>query len=109
MAKMTKNSTSSQILKVNYLYITDLYRFYSWHGIRYIHCSQAVNGGRNGKTTLPELGVDYESIRKLGGYCFGYNRGFSLYSTRFIWVCDILRDRGICYLAATRLDNCHFG
>jgi hypothetical protein len=59
--------------------------------------------------TLPELGVDYESIRKLGSYCFGDNRDFSPYSTGFIWVCDILRDRGICDLAATRLDNCHFG
>jgi hypothetical protein len=48
MAKMTKNSTSSQTLKVNYLYIVDLYDFYNWHGIRYIHYSQVVNGGHNG-------------------------------------------------------------
>ena len=59
--------------------------------------------------TLPELGVGYESIRKPSGNCFGDNRRFSPYSPGFIWICDIQRDRGICDLAATGLDNCHFG
>jgi hypothetical protein len=52
MAKITKYSTFSQIVKVDYLYATDLYAFYSWHGIRYIYYSQAANGGHNGERHL---------------------------------------------------------
>jgi len=41
MAKIAKSSTSSQNRYVEYYYPIDFNSFYSWHGIRYIHYSQA--------------------------------------------------------------------